>query len=325
VGFRHRVRGVEADQPGPVLPVLPAPISADHAQIHPPPQELAVPNVNRLGDHVGVRVLRDGCVDQPRMVLGVDVLLDPTTRASDSDGVLGDPVRGDETVLDHDRGLATELEVVVLAGLVPGRVDNRIPAREAVVVEGRTPARVALVVPDAHAALEGVDEALVPRGEVRAVRLRLRREHGDRVDEAVDRAALPPDDEVDFLPVRCRRLRHVGGARSGGVVVHERTRGVAVLERDDAVGRARGAIGDRTELGIAAVPVGGAPERRLLRAGEHRPGDRVVGQGQGRGCRSATVAGTDLDRVLTHDQAVDDSLELALVDRLEGASRHAPV
>ena len=97
-------------------------------------EQLAVSDVDRLRDHVGVGVLRDGRVDQPRMVLRVDVLLDRAAGAADAHGVERDAVVLDEVLLQHQRRLAAELQVVVRVGAQAGRVHaprSRAAARRA--------------------------------------------------------------------------------------------------------------------------------------------------------------------------------------------------
>src|SRR3954447_5759480 len=54
---------------------------------------------------MSVGVLRDRAVQQPAVVLPVDVLLDAAARAAEPDGVLGVVVLGDEPRLDHQRRL----------------------------------------------------------------------------------------------------------------------------------------------------------------------------------------------------------------------------
>ena len=67
----------------------------------------------------GVRVLRDRRVEQARVVLRVDVLLDRAAGAADADGVERHAVALDEALLHHQRGLAAELQVVVRVGASP--------------------------------------------------------------------------------------------------------------------------------------------------------------------------------------------------------------
>ena len=140
-----------AFEPRAVLPVGPREIAGEQAVVHPPLQQLAVADVNRLGDHVGIGVLGHAGVDQAGMVLGVHILLDATTRAADADGVVGGAVAGDESVLHHHRRLTADDQVVVRAGLGAGRVGDGIPETESVVVQHPTPARVTLVVADGDA------------------------------------------------------------------------------------------------------------------------------------------------------------------------------
>ena len=78
------------------------------------------------------------------------------------------------------------------------------------------------------------------------------REHGDRVDEAVDRAALPAHDVVDRVAVHCGRLGHVQRRRRVRIVIGPASAGGLVLERDDRVDRAV-CIDRGPELGIRPV------------------------------------------------------------------------
>ena len=68
--------------------------------------------------------LRNRAVEQPEVVLAVDVLLDGAAGAAEAHGVLRVVVLGDEARLHHQRRLAAEDEVVVGIGLVP--VDHAI-------------------------------------------------------------------------------------------------------------------------------------------------------------------------------------------------------
>ena len=213
------------------------------------------------------------------MVLAVDVLLDGAPRAAEPDGVLGIVVLRDEARLDHERGLAAEDEVVVRVRLRPGRPRDRVALAEPVDVPGLALVVRALVVADRHAAAEVVDELPVPVGKRRRT-ARSGVEDRDRVDEAVDRAPLPANHEVDRVAVARRRLRHVrrrGRARrvglpgrvGGPVVVVDicRQRAVRVEERAGEV-----------EAGHVARRR--AEEVRLLRTREHRARDRVVDERQ---------------------------------------------
>ena len=179
-------------------------------------EQLAVSDVDRLRDHVGVGVLRDRRVEQARVVLRVDVLLDRAARAADADGVERDAVVLDEVLLQHQRGLAAELEVVVRVGAQAGRGDHRVAELQHVVAQHGAGADRALRAPDRDAALEAEDEAPVPERVVGLVGigLRRRRQHRDAVDEAVDGAALPAHDVGHRLPVERRGHRDVGRQRT---------------------------------------------------------------------------------------------------------------
>ena len=148
-------------------------------------------------------------------------------------------------------------------------------------------------------------------------------EHRDAVDEAVDRAPLPPDDVGHGRAVEGRRGRDVGGQGRRVVeppeaavrrlvdVVDPRRRGAVLAPADDggvagrvARGRPRVAPvgpfgGDRdpevllvVDGGLAeqATPVEGGPRRRaherlLVRPREDRTAARVVDDGQAAGLR----------------------------------------
>jgi len=68
----------------------------DLVDVHVALEQLAVPDVDGLRDHVGVRVLRHARVDQAGQVLAVDVLLDGAAGAADGDRVLRLRVGRDE-------------------------------------------------------------------------------------------------------------------------------------------------------------------------------------------------------------------------------------
>ena len=158
-------------------------------------EQLAVADVDRLGDHVRVRVLRDRGVEQARVVLPVDVLLDGAAGAADADGVERDAMVLDEVLLQHQGGLAAELEVVVRVRAQARRVDDGVALAEHRLEQHGAGARRALVVADGDAALQAEHQPAVPERVVGGrARLGRRREHRDAVHEAVDRAPLPADD-----------------------------------------------------------------------------------------------------------------------------------
>jgi hypothetical protein len=109
-------------------------------------EQLTISDVDRLRDHVGVGVLRDGRVEQPRVVLRVDVLLDRAAGAADAHAVERDAVVLDEVLLQHQRRLPAELQVVVRVGAKSGRVDHRVAELEHVVQQHGAVASGALVV-----------------------------------------------------------------------------------------------------------------------------------------------------------------------------------
>lgn len=187
------------------------------------------------------------------------------------------------------------------AGLVAGGVSDGVAPGQAAVVEHLAAAGVALGVADGHAALEVVDELAVPGAPAEIVRPVVKGgEHGDAVDEAVDGAPLPADDVVDSQPVHGHGLGHVGRPLSAGGVGLKAAAGGFVNKVDPGPGRAVGAVADDlarrlairvdgedleavilvVDQGLAqAVALDGTDEGVLVRAGEDRAGDGVVGQG----------------------------------------------
>ena len=125
-------------------------------------EQLAVADVDRLGDHVRVGVLRDGRVQQARMVLPVDVLLDGPSGAPDSDGVEREAMVLDEVLLQHEGGLAAELEVVVRVRAQSRRVDDGVALAQHRLEQHGAGAQRPLVVADGDAALQAEHQAAVP-------------------------------------------------------------------------------------------------------------------------------------------------------------------
>ena len=260
------------------------------------------------------------------MTLCVDVLLDRAARAADADRVDRNAVALDEALLRHDRRLGAEHEVVVRARPRAARVDDRVALREADVVEAAAAAGRALDVADRHAAVEGVDQAAVPERGVRRRRgVAGRREDRDRVDEAVDRAALAANHVRHGASVERGGRRGVRRERSGRQR-NERAAGRAVDEVDDPVDRAVPAPADRRRRRVPRrleephadallvvdereAETGGlglADERLLLRSGEDRPRDGMVRQRHA--CRRAAVAATvrvDEERVRAEPETGD--------------------
>ena len=160
----------------------------------------------------------------------------------------------------------------------------------------------ALAVADRHAAVEGVDQAPVPQRGVGVVAglLAERGERRERVDEAVDRAALAAHDVVDGAAVEQRGLRHVRRARAVARQRREAAAGRAVLVVDLRVRRAVDAVAGGAAVGVlhaealALLVVDErlaepgldrvADEELLVRAREHRPGVRVVGEFERASC-----------------------------------------
>ena len=181
----------------------------------------------------------------------------------------------------------------------PARVDDRVALRQPDVVEVAA-AQGALVVSDRHAAVERVDQATVPKRHVRRRgRVAGRGQGRDRVDEAVDRAALTPHDVGHRSSVQRSRHRHVGGQRACRKRP-ELTGRVPVLEVDHGIDRAVLAPADQRRGGIArrleephagahlvvdvreseALRLGLADEGLLLRSREDRPRDRMIHERQ---------------------------------------------
>ena len=333
VGVGDRGVGVEPLEPFAVLPVGPLGVGAV-GDVHVVLEQLAVADVNRLGDHVGVGVLRDPRVEQPGVVLPVDVLLDRAARSPDADRVARHAVALDELLLGHQRRLAAQHEVVVDAGPGPARVDDRVALAQPVVVEGAS-ARGPLPVSDPDPAVEGVDGALVPKRGVGLVARALAegRQHRERVDEAVDRPALAAHHVVHLAPVHGRR-RHVGGPRSVRGKRPELAAGSAVEVVDRRLGRAveapsgRAAVRVQHPEPLARLVVDQrlaeprldrlAHERALVGAGEDRPGDGVVDEREAilRRRRRAAV-GHDGERVLAQLEPGDQPHQCPVV-ALEG-------
>ena len=324
VGIQQRVARVQALEERAVGPGLPARVGAvDH--VHDEFQQLAVADVHGLADHVRVGVLRDGGVHQAGVILGVEVLLDGTPRPADGHGVVGHVIELDEPLLDHQRGLAAELHVVVRAGSRAGRVQDRVAAPQRHVVERAGTAEVALAVADGHAAVEAVDHLAVPGAAPEVAGTLVERgQHGDAVDEAVDRPAFLANDEVHGLAVGRGRLCHVVRARHARRVVlprarlapvaerHQRRRGAVAAVADQVAGRVerlragRGIVGDRLAQPLAHRR---ADEGILVGAGKYRTRDRVIGEREAHGRRPALALAVRFhdDGVVAQDQAVDDA------------------
>ncbi len=276
------------------------------------------------------------------MILRVDVLLDGTARAAQADRVVGHAVALDEALLHHERRLAAHLQVVVNAGDVARRVRHCIAERESVVQQHSRGARVALRMTDPDAALEAVDQATVPGREVRLLRvLAERSQHGQAVDEAVDRAPLPPHDVVDGAAVHQGGLGQVGWRVAGrkrlelpagrAVYVVDAGLGTAVLAPADDIRLLRrvpplilwvvpfGVFlrdGDAHLIHVVdqrlpeASASGRADERLLLGAGEDRPRDRMIRHGEvGLIALTLWIAHPRCKGVFAHDEAVDKADE----------------
>ncbi len=184
------------------------------------------------------------------------------------------------------------------------------------VVEHARAAGIALVVADGHAALEVVDEPAIPRREVgRRLVLPVGREDGNRVDEAIDRAALPAHDVVDRVTVHRRGLGQVRGRRRIRIVIRPAPAGGPVLEGDHRVdGAVR--VDRRSELGIRPVTGVGAVEDLLLRAREDGAAHRMVGEHDLLDRKEESVPGrAQLEQVVAHCEIRHDTLEPPRVAR----------
>jgi len=198
-----------------------------------------------------------------------------------------------------------------------GRVRDRIAEGEPGLVEHLAPGRGALVVADPDAPLELVEELTVPRREVgHRGAPASRRQHRDRVDEAVDRPPLPADDEVDRPPVeRCHR-RHVRRPRGARVErlprIRRRRRGRAVEEPDLRLGAAGLRVDDEAEQRDGAVALRRAQEDLLSRPGEHGARDRMVHDRELDLLRARLSRPADArnERALAERQGGEDALEL---------------
>ena len=323
--------GVHADQPAAVLRDAPLGVAAVGG-VHVVLQQLAVAHVDGLRHHVGVALHRQQRVQHAGLVLRDQVLLDRAARAAQAHGVQRHAVALDEALLAHHRGLAGQLHVVVRAGVVAAGVHDGVAPAQDVQVH-RAAVHRALAVADGHAALEPVQQLAVPQAGVvlRGV-VGLRRQHRDAVEEAVDAADLAPDDEVHRAAVGQRDLAHVGRPAAVGRHRHHGATGVAVQVGDEGVDRAVGAVADGRAAAIGDAVArrrgavhqrlaahraldGGADKRHLLRAAEHRPGDRVVGEHQ----RAALGGQARLQPVAAIHQAGDHALQRVAA----GHQRHA--
>ena len=290
--------------------------------------------MDRLGDHVRIGVLRNRSIQQPRMVLAVHVLLDGTAGPADAHRVGRDAVVFDEVLLQHQCGLAAELQVVVGVRAQARRVDDGVAEAEHWLEQRRALTDRALVMADRHATLKAEHEPPVPQRIVRtgSVGLGRRSQHRHAVDEPVDRAQLPAHHIRDGATVERRRGGHIARELSEIgemaklptrrlVDVGDTSRCRAVLAPpDDRRGRRRvtapvariGAVrrlgGDRDSETILVVDerltqqpetverrsCRRTHERLLLRSGEDRPTDRVVDERHHR--RSRPSAATPIRR-----------------------------
>ena len=179
---------------------------------------------------------------------------------------------------------------------------------------------------DPDAALELVDQGPVPSREVEraAGGLRCRDGHGDRVDEPVDHAPFPDDDE------RAAVRRHWHGVRRARP---RRVRRPAACRAVEVAGQRRRGAGlrrrDRGKGGVGGIARGCAQEHLLARPREHRAVERMVDETELDPVRSR-VAGAGHgcpQRALSERQAGHDPLELvpALGVGREGAAHVVPV
>ena len=173
-GFQRRERivhpgeaffGVEPDEPAAVLggaPLRVGPIRGVHVVL----EQLAVPDVDRLRDHVGIRLHRQQRIEHARQILVDHVLRDGAAGAAEPHRVGRHAVALDEALLGHHRRFARDLQIVVGAGVVAARMGDRIPETQDVRIQ-RAAVHGALRMADRHAALEPVEQASVPKAEIR--------------------------------------------------------------------------------------------------------------------------------------------------------------
>ncbi len=265
-------------------------------------QRFTVADSGDAGDGVGEGELRNRRVDQAGVVFGADVLLHPAAGAADADGMARHPVRLDEVLLHHERGLGGQPQIEVYAGLGAGRSGDRVAAGQAGLVERVGVDQHPLVVADADAAAEPVEEPAVPAAHVSRIAAAERGQHGDGVDEPVDDTAFPPDEIGHGVAVQRGGLDHVGRAAArvgqrmeravGGPVevVHLGTRGAVPAPAGDLQGAGAVPFGEDPQALAGVVvddrlaeagPVGPADERILTRPGKDRPVAVVVQRERG--------------------------------------------
>src|SRR6185503_6519356 len=283
-------------------------------------EHFAVEHRRLEGDDVGKARGRHDRVEQPRVVVGDQVLLHRAAGPPAADRPLDRTELIDEVLFHHHHRLRGDDVVGVGAEDVERRPGERETLRDrevavlavfevaAIAVEPAD--RAPLVVAPGDAAAEGVDEAPVPRGATRPRRGERRAglvEERDRIDGAVDRAHLAPDDVGNRSALGGRRHGDVGGTRRVRVERLERVRGRVAASSAEAVRvvrrgevalvfarrggcrraievldlRCRGAV--RVERFAEAARLRLADERRLVRTVEDRSGDRMVDDGQLRG------------------------------------------
>ena len=116
-------------------------------------QQFTVTDVNGLGHHVRVGVLGHARIQKIRVILGIDVLLDPATGATNSHSILRYTKALDEVLFHHQRRFATYLKIIVSVSASTGGIDNRVAFFEHFRLKGST-THAALSVPNGNTAFK---------------------------------------------------------------------------------------------------------------------------------------------------------------------------
>ena len=202
------VGGMQANQQAAVLGRLPARVAAVGG-IHVVLKQFAIADMNGLRHHIRVGILRHTGVDQARMVLRVDVLLNRPARTANRNRVLGHAKAFDEVFLGHQRGFAAHLQVVVGAGTGARGVNHGIAEPQHLGGQ-RIATRTPLTVPNAHATLEVKQQTAVPQiGAGGIVGVGAVSQRGKAVNKAVEGAHLPAHHKVHFAAIGQGGGRHV--------------------------------------------------------------------------------------------------------------------
>src|SRR5690606_31063323 len=144
----------------------------------------------------------------------IDILLDTATRSANGNGVIRGAEALDEMLLDHQRGLATHLQVVMGVGTGARRVNDRVAFAQHFRRQGPTadsPLRMA----NGDATFEVEQQTPVPFVRCCGIGgIPQRSEGSETVEEAVDGAALLADDEIHYPTIGERGGGHISGART---------------------------------------------------------------------------------------------------------------